>query len=159
MFFLFRSEETQQTSRLLEQSDPPLAPFPTTTNTEMTVASKEVSPEKAEGNEEFVNARPIDEGVISSMYSFAKKAATVGIVYFVGYMGWSVAWLIGPVILSVIRDQWKQQSDRKRNDAKFIATTDERRVILARLNDLPSWVSFFFVYLIFFFLTQEYTQH
>lgn len=55
-------------------------------------------------------------------------------------MGWSVAWLFGPVILSVIRDQWRRQSDQRRNDAKTIAQTDERKVILARLNDLPSWV-------------------
>uniref|UniRef100_A0A336MS91 CSON005702 protein n=1 Tax=Culicoides sonorensis TaxID=179676 RepID=A0A336MS91_CULSO len=111
---------------------------------EMTGASKELSPEKSEPkkSDTFVDARPIDEGIIASVYSFAKKAATVGIVYLVGYMGWSVAWLIGPVILSVIRDQWRRQSDQKRNDAKAIATTDERRVILARLNDLPSWVFF-----------------
>uniref|UniRef100_A0A336N0L5 CSON008990 protein n=1 Tax=Culicoides sonorensis TaxID=179676 RepID=A0A336N0L5_CULSO len=111
---------------------------------EMTGASKELSPEKSEpkNSDTFVDARPIDEGIIASVYSFAKKAATVGIVYLVGYMGWSVAWLIGPVILSVIRDQWRRQSDQKRNDAKAIATTDERRVILARLNDLPSWVFF-----------------
>ncbi|XP_063707613.1 extended synaptotagmin-2 isoform X3 [Culicoides brevitarsis] len=107
----------------------------------MTGASKELSPEKA-SNDQFVDARPIDEGIIASVYSFAKKAATVGIVYLVGYMGWSVAWLIGPVILSVIRDQWQRKSDQRRNDAKAIATTDERRVILARLNDLPSWVFF-----------------
>lgn len=124
----------------------------------MTGASKELSPEKVH-NEQFVDARPIDEGIISSIYSFVKKAATVGktnkfninhigykiniklgIVYLVGYMGWSVAWLIGPVILSVIRDQWRRQSDQRRNDAKTIAQADERRVILARLNDLPSWV-------------------
>lgn len=66
----------------------------------------------------------------------------LGIVYLVGYMGWSVAWLIGPVILSVIRDQWRRQNDQRRNDAKTIAQADERRVILARLNDLPSWVSY-----------------
>lgn len=68
------------------------------------------------------------------------KLIKLGIVYLVGYMGWSVAWLIGPVILSVIRDQWRRQSDLRRNDAKTIAQADERRVILARLNDLPSWV-------------------
>lgn len=106
----------------------------------MTVVSKEVSPLKPQ--DEFVNAPPIDEGIIASVYGFVKKAAVVGCVYFVGYMGWSVAWLIGPVILSVIRDQWRKESDRKRNDAKIIAQSDEKRVILARLNDLPSWVSF-----------------
>jgi len=107
---------------------------------EMTVASKEVVPAKP--TDEFVDARPIDEGLIARVYSFVKKAAVVGTVYFVGYMGWSVAWLIGPVILSVIREQWRKESDQKRNDAKIIAQSDEKRVILAKLNDLPSWVFF-----------------
>lgn len=44
---------------------------------DMTGASKELSPEKV-SNEQFVDARPIDEGIIASVYSFAKKAATVG---------------------------------------------------------------------------------
>lgn len=45
-------------------------------SSEMTGASKELSPEKA--SETFVDARPIDEGIIASVYSFVKKAATVG---------------------------------------------------------------------------------
>lgn len=105
----------------------------------MVAASKELDHLKGSGAQ-FVDARPIDESIISTVYTFLKKAAVVGCVYFVGYMGWSVAWLIGPVMLSVIRDQWRKESDRKRNDAKVIAQTDEKRVVLARLNDLPSWV-------------------
>lgn len=151
-----RTEEDQQTASSSSSSavkpdlvstsasiaaKPAAIPVPTTptTNAEMSVVSKELSP--ANSTDEFVNARPIDEGLIATVYSFVKKASVVGAVYFVGYMGWSVAWLIGPVILSVIRDQWRRESDRKRNDAKVIAQTDEKRVILARLNDLPSWVS------------------
>lgn len=150
--YVFRAEGDQQTTApLLEQSqttsvEPSSSSVTTGVGSEnigdgMTVASKELSPLKS-SEAEFINARPIDESIISSVYNFVKKAAVVGCVYFVGYMGWSVAWLIGPVILSVIRDQWRKESDRKRNDAKVIAQSDEKRVVLARLNDLPSWVSF-----------------
>lgn len=56
-------------------------------------------------------------------------------------MQWSVAWFIGPLVLSVIRDQWKKSSDRRRNAAKTAALSTEKDVVLARLNDLPAWVS------------------
>ncbi|XP_028175062.1 extended synaptotagmin-2-A isoform X3 [Ostrinia furnacalis] len=85
-----------------------------------------------------------DEGltVLSMIYKFFKKVAVVGAVYLVGYMQWSVAWLIGPVILSVMRDQWRKESESRRNIAKAAALSSERDVILARLDELPSWVFF-----------------
>lgn len=145
----FRSEEQQEAASPLTPKCDPSPSISTATSEvvatgsaveDMSVVSKEqIVPAKS--FDEFVDARPIDEGLMASVYSFMKKATVVGAVYVVGYMGWSVAWLIGPVILSVIRDQWRRDSDRKRNDAKIIAQSDEKRVILARLNDLPSWVS------------------
>ncbi|XP_063833777.1 extended synaptotagmin-2-A isoform X1 [Ostrinia nubilalis] len=80
--------------------------------------------------------------VLSMIYKFFKKVAVVGAVYLVGYMQWSVAWLIGPVILSVMRDQWRKESESRRNIAKAAALSSERDVILARLDELPSWVFF-----------------
>lgn len=55
-------------------------------------------------------------------------------------MQWSVAWFIGPLVLLVLRDQWKQSRDRQRNAAKAAALASEKDVVLARLNDLPAWV-------------------
>lgn len=55
-------------------------------------------------------------------------------------MQWSVAWFIGPLVLLVIRDQWKQSRDRQRSAAKAAALASEKDVVLARLNDLPAWV-------------------
>jgi len=55
-------------------------------------------------------------------------------------MQWSVAWFIGPLVLLVLRDQWKQSRDRQRNAAKAAALSSEKDVVLARLNDLPAWV-------------------
>lgn len=46
-----------------------------------------------------------------------------------------------PVIFSVARDEWRKSNELKRNIAKASATVDEKDVILAKLSDLPSWVS------------------
>ncbi|KAL0895630.1 hypothetical protein ABMA27_011718 [Loxostege sticticalis] len=85
-----------------------------------------------------------DEGttVLSMIYKFFKKVSVVGAVYLVGYMQWSVAWLITPIILSVLRDQWRKESEYRRNLAKAAALSSEKDVVLARLDDLPSWVFF-----------------
>ncbi|XP_055547889.1 extended synaptotagmin-2 isoform X5 [Wyeomyia smithii] len=103
----------------------------------MAGASKEQTPEKAE-----IEKAAASDSIGSLLYSFAKKVVTVGIIYFVGYMGWSVAWLITPVILSVARDQWRTKTETRRNVAKASALANEKEVILARLGDLPAWVFF-----------------
>lgn len=99
--------------------------------------SKELSKEKAELDEKVSEG-----GIVSIIYSAFKKIAVVGIVYFVGYMNWSVAWLLCPLLLSVIRDQLKSKHDIRRAVAKASATSSDKDVILARLNDLPAWVFF-----------------
>lgn len=73
------------------------------------------------------------------------QAAVVGIVFAAGYFNFSVAWFIGPIILSVIRDQWRVKNERKRTMAKIAALSSEKDLVLARVNDLPSWVSKTFV--------------
>ncbi|XP_045489362.1 extended synaptotagmin-2-B isoform X3 [Pieris rapae] len=83
-----------------------------------------------------------DSNVLSMIYRFFKKVSIVGAVYLVGYMQWSVAWLIGPVVLSVLRDQWRRENEYRRNLAKVVAVSSEKDVVLARLDDLPAWVFF-----------------
>ncbi|XP_069702958.1 extended synaptotagmin-2 isoform X2 [Periplaneta americana] len=95
-----------------------------------------------EKDESFVQKRIGGTSILSVLYSFAKKIGTVAIVYLIGYFELSVAWLIGPVILSVIRDEWKKENELRRNVAKAAAMCNEKEVILARVDDLPSWVFF-----------------
>lgn len=64
----------------------------------------------------------------------------VGTVYLVGYMHWSVAWFIGPVVLSVLRDRWRKESDLRRTIAKASAMASEKDIVLARVDELPAWV-------------------
>lgn len=99
--------------------------------------SKEMTKEKAE-----LEQKVSEGGIMSIIYSAVKKIAVVGIVYFVGYMNWSVAWLLCPLLLSVLRDQYRSQHDIRRAVAKTSATSSDKEVILARLNDLPAWVFF-----------------
>lgn len=101
----------------------------------MTGASKEKT-------ESVVQKRIGGTSILSVLYSCAKKIGTVAIVYLIGYFELSVAWLIGPVIFSVIRDEWKKDKELRRNVAKAAAMCNEKDVILARVDDLPSWVFF-----------------
>ncbi|XP_013148389.1 PREDICTED: extended synaptotagmin-2 [Papilio polytes] len=101
-------------------------------NNNMAATSKFALPVSSEDNMD----------VLGMIYRFCKKVSIVGAVYLVGYMQWSVAWLIGPVVLSVIRDQWRRENEYRRNLAKAAASSSEKDIVLARLDDLPAWVFF-----------------
>eukprot|EP00090_Calanus_glacialis_P017269 TRINITY_DN26933_c0_g1_i7.p1 TRINITY_DN26933_c0_g1~~TRINITY_DN26933_c0_g1_i7.p1 ORF type:complete len:1127 (+),score=330.64 TRINITY_DN26933_c0_g1_i7:171-3551(+) len=80
--------------------------------------------------------------------SMAKKLglrtlAWIG-VYMLGYFDFSVAWMITPLLLSVMRDQWKKDKRNKLTAARESALSNEQAMIEARMNveDLPSWVFF-----------------
>lgn len=82
-----------------------------------------------------------NESIFSIMYSIAKKVSMVGAIYLVGYMNWSVAWLITPVVLAVTHEYRQKSSQVRRDIAKVSATANEKDVILAQIDDLPAWVS------------------
>lgn len=75
-------------------------------------------------------------------YSIIKKASIVGVIYIAGYLNCSVAWFITPIILLAIREQTREDSERRRNIAKATSLTNEKDVLLARIQDLPAWVYF-----------------
>ncbi|XP_037892232.1 extended synaptotagmin-2 isoform X2 [Glossina fuscipes] len=99
----------------------------------MVAASKEEMPPKKSSAE---------DSILSVIYTASKKVFIVGSIYLVGYMGWSIAWLIAPVILSVARDRWQKSTKHKRSIAKASALASEKEVILARIDELPAWVYF-----------------
>lgn len=51
-----------------------------------------------------------------------------------------MAWLLGPIILLVVRDQWRKDKETKTLVAQAAALANEKDVVLARINDLPAWV-------------------
>ena len=55
-----------------------------------------------------------------------------------------MSWLITPLILTVLRAQWKAERENKLSAAREAALTDEKKMIESRIRveDLPSWVFF-----------------
>lgn len=105
---------------------------------------------------ELPDKKPIDQGgenqivskptgaqtsILHLVYTFGKHLSKVAIVYLFGYFNISPAWLLGPLVLSVLREEWKKEKQLKRNIAKAAALSNEKDVILARVDDLPAWVS------------------
>ena len=63
---------------------------------------------------------------------------------FSGYYDFSIAWLVTPLFLTVLRSQWKKERDAKLSAAREAALTNEKAMIESRISaeDLPSWVFF-----------------
>ncbi|XP_051167181.1 extended synaptotagmin-1 isoform X3 [Leptopilina boulardi] len=74
--------------------------------------------------------------------SFVAKLTTVGIIWGWGYMNFSLAWLIAPVVLTVWRTERKKDHELKRLMAQATALSKEKDVIASRMDELPSWVYF-----------------
>lgn len=74
------------------------------------------------------------------LYSIFKKVCIVVGVYLIGYMGWSIAWLITPIVLAVTREYYKKAAGRRHDIAKALAEGNEKEIITARISDLPAWV-------------------
>ncbi|KAF0313354.1 Extended synaptotagmin-3 [Amphibalanus amphitrite] len=70
---------------------------------------------------------------------FLRRTAAILGIYAVGYLELSPAWLVGGIILSVMREKWSRQKKTKRELARAIALNSEQ-VTLAKLQDLPSWM-------------------
>lgn len=111
-----------------------------TITSEMAAASKEASKDEPAPVVKPKQSTRSDDSIFTILYSIAKKVTIVGAIYLVGYMNWSVAWLITPVLLSVTREYWNKTNEIRREVAKASATANEKDVILARINDLPAWV-------------------
>lgn len=129
--FLFRSQDQNYSSS-------PVFGEENVVN-DMAGASKEL---RSNENSKKISASVSDDSLFTLLYTIFKKVTVVGAVYLVGYMGWSVAWLITPVILAVTREYWRKKSETRRDIAKASAVANEKDVILARINDLPAWVTF-----------------
>lgn len=108
---------------------------------EMAAASKELRDDgQLQAPKPNGKSSAATDSIFTILYSIAKKVSIVGAIYFVGYMNWSVAWLITPLVLAVTREYWHKTNEVKREIAKASATANEKDVILARISDLPAWV-------------------
>ena len=65
-------------------------------------------------------------------------------IYWIGYFDFSFGWLITPLVLTVLRDQWKKERDYRLSAARHASIANEKEMIESRIRveDLPSWVFF-----------------
>lgn len=85
-----------------------------------------------------------DKSIANFVVAIVKKAAIINAIYLMGYLNWSIAWLITPMILLETHNYWRETNgvNRKfvRKIARESAATNEKDVILTNIKELPSWV-------------------
>lgn len=82
-----------------------------------------------------------DKSTASFVSSLLLKLIVVIGIYGAGYMNWSIAWLITPIVLSDTREFLTNTKNAvRRNIAKRSARETEKKAIQACVKDLPSWV-------------------
>ncbi|XP_067127091.1 extended synaptotagmin-2 [Centruroides vittatus] len=79
--------------------------------------------------------------LIGFLNQFAYGAGVLGSAYLLGYIGWSPAWLVFGIAGWVARQNYLREKEIK-VAINRASIADEKGVILARLEDLPSWVFF-----------------
>lgn len=93
------------------------------------------------------NKNENEKSIKTFIWAIAKKATVINAIYLVGYLNWSVAWLITPMILVETHNYWRETNNVNRKFVRKIArqsaATNEKDVILANIKDLPSWVIMF----------------
>lgn len=92
--------------------------------------------EKEKSNSTFFS-----KGLVGLCKIAAKHLPLVMGVYAMGYFNFSLAWLIGIVGITAATDQWRKERNIRMSTARASALFDDKEVIMARVSDLPSWVS------------------
>ena len=72
--------------------------------------------------------------------TYFKTAGLLLLVWLVGYFGFSSSWLIIGLFFHVASEEYKKIKHAKRAYAQH-AMHNEKQAILARVDELPSWVS------------------
>ncbi|KAL0121270.1 hypothetical protein PUN28_008736 [Cardiocondyla obscurior] len=80
--------------------------------------------------------------VSSLTISFLTKMTAAGIIWGWGYLNFSIAWLIAPIVFSVWKAERKRDNELKTITAQASVLAKEKELIVSRMNELPSWVYF-----------------
>ncbi|XP_015182363.1 PREDICTED: extended synaptotagmin-2 isoform X2 [Polistes dominula] len=80
---------------------------------------------------------------MSSLFkSFFVNLTTTGIIWSWGYMNFSLAWLIAPIILLVWKSERQKDQQLRAITAQASVMANEKELIGKRMDELPSWVYF-----------------
>ncbi|XP_074035677.1 extended synaptotagmin-2 isoform X2 [Leptinotarsa decemlineata] len=76
------------------------------------------------------------------MIEILRKLIISILIYFIGYMNWSLTWIVIPVAISIVTEKKKIKNTNRRKFAKEAANGNEKKIILENIKDLPAWVLF-----------------
>ena len=74
------------------------------------------------------------------LLSAVQVGGALFVVWLVGYWGFSLTWVLVGLLVYVGRDEYAKSKKGTKEFAQQ-ANVDERQAILARVDELPSWVS------------------
>lgn len=81
------------------------------------------------------------DDILVFLTNYFKIISLVYIVWLIGYLNFSVSWLLLIVFLYLLRERSKAMV-KIRSDTIKSLNLNEKETILARLDELPSWVNF-----------------
>jgi len=82
--------------------------------------------------------------LLSAIARTFKVAGLSAVVWLWGYAGFSCAWLLVALFFHVINEEYRKIKDSKKAFAKHLLE-NEKGAILSKLDDYPSWVSFWHI--------------
>jgi hypothetical protein len=100
--------------------------------------------QKTEAKQESIETLLRDMHVLQKIVSFLKYFAQFLFLWLLGWLGFSYIWVFIAAIGYYIVKTRQERRDWKQKVGQALAQ-DEEVVIRARLGDLPSWVSIFYV--------------
>ena len=104
------------------------------------------------GTEQANQRRNLDDTlVLSLVQQYFKLAGVVLVIWIVGYLRFSVSWLMLALVIYMWREKYAKIKDAQIEIAQH-ASRDEKSSVLARVEDLPSWVGTRTVFITFFSL-------
>ncbi|XP_066603635.1 extended synaptotagmin-2 isoform X2 [Prorops nasuta] len=80
--------------------------------------------------------------ITSLAKKFIVNFAAASFIWSIGYMNWSIAWLLAPIAFTAWNSEKHKDSMLKTITAQASVLTKEKDLITSRLDDLPSWVYF-----------------
>ena len=115
---------------------------------EAKAVSERKSPEPAAVQDKSIDAvqktqQSVSKGLFGIMKIAARHLPLVIGVYAMGYFNFSIAWIVGIVGISAATEQWRKERMTRMSIARASAMYEDKEVILAKVTDLPSWVSYF----------------
>ena len=101
--------------------------------------SKQIEIEEKKGVPQNEKQKPLDLAILNFAMKYVKFVGAALVIWFMGWMGFSYIWVAIALFLGVLWKMNKEEKSKRLAGFKE-ATKNEQEAILARMEDLPSWV-------------------